>query len=34
MNPEDKKQLRLLWIVFGGFLTGVGLLFYIIATDL
>ena len=32
-SPEERKELRILWIVFGGFLIGALLLFFLIATD-
>lgn len=34
MSPEDRHDLRILWIVVSGFLTGLGLLFFLIVTDL
>lgn len=34
MRPEDKRALRLILVVFGGFLIGLSYLFFIIATDL
>lgn len=34
MNQEDRRALRILAVVVLGFLAGVGLLLYIIATDL
>ncbi len=34
MRPEDKRALRLVLVVLGGFLVGLGFLFFIIATDL
>ena len=33
MNPEDKQAWPLLAIVIGGFLIGLGLLLFLIATD-
>ena len=34
LAPEDRKAMRVLLLVVAGFVSGVGLLFYIIATDL
>lgn len=34
LSPEDRRSLRLLLVVAAGFLAGVALLFYVIATDL
>jgi len=34
ISPEDRKALPVLLFVFAGFLVGVGLLLYIIATGL
>ena len=34
LRPEDKRALRYVAIIVAGFLTGLILLFYIIATDL
>ena len=34
LSREDRRDLRILWIVVAGFLAGIALLFYIIATDL
>ena len=34
LSPEDRKSLRLLLVVAAGFLFGLGLLFFIFATDL
>lgn len=33
-SPEDRKGMRLLWVVAAGFLLGLAFLIYIIATDL
>ena len=33
LNREDLRYLRILLIVIAGFVTGIGLLFYVIATD-
>lgn len=33
MNRNELKELRILLIVFAGFLIGLGLLFFLIATD-
>ena len=32
LSREDRRTMRILWIVIAGFLTGVGLLFYAVAT--
>lgn len=34
LTPAERKELRILLIVVAGFLTGLVLLFYVIATDL
>jgi phage shock protein PspC (stress-responsive transcriptional regulator) len=34
LSKEDRRALRVVIVVFAGFLTGLGLLFYIVATDL
>ncbi len=33
MRREELKELRILLIVFAGFLSGIALLFFMIATD-
>lgn len=33
MRPGEFRELRILLLVFGGFLFGIGLLFFLIATD-
>ena len=33
-DPTDLKQMRVLFVVVAGFLAGLALLFYLIATDL
>jgi hypothetical protein len=33
LSHQEKKELRILLIVVGGFLTGLALLFFLIATD-
>ena len=33
LEPEDKRQLRIVLFVVGGFLVGILFLFFIIATD-
>ena len=33
MTPEDRKQARILLLVVGGFLFGMALLLFVIATD-
>jgi len=33
VDPADKKQLRVLLVVVAGFALGLGLLFFLIATD-
>ena len=32
-EPEDRKHVRLLLVVVAGFVVGLGLLFFLIATD-
>ena len=32
-SAEDRKHLRILLVVVAGFVTGLGLLFFLIATD-
>ena len=34
MDPRDRRDLRVLWIVVAGFVTGLLLLLFVIATDL
>ena len=34
MEPQDRRDLRILLVVVVGFVTGLGLLFFLIATDL
>ena len=33
LTRDELKELRILLLVFGGFVLGVGLLFFVIATD-
>ena len=33
LEPEDRKHVRLLLVVVAGFVVGLGLLFFLIATD-
>ena len=33
LEPEDRKHLRILLVVVAGFVAGLGLLFFLIATD-
>jgi len=33
LEPSDRKDLRILWIVIAGFLLGFGLLLFLVATD-
>jgi uncharacterized membrane protein YccF (DUF307 family) len=33
MPSGEYRELRLLWLVLGGFLVGLALLFFLIATD-
>jgi hypothetical protein len=33
LEPEDRKNMRLLLVVVAGFVVGLGLLFFLIATD-
>ena len=34
LGSEERKELRILLVVVAGFLTGLALLFFLIATDL
>jgi len=34
LGTEERKELRILLVVIAGFLTGLALLFFLIATDL
>ena len=34
MEPQDRRDLRILLVVVAGFVAGLGLLFFLIATDL
>lgn len=34
LKAEERKELRILLVVVAGFLTGLALLFFVIATDL
>jgi preprotein translocase subunit SecE len=34
VEPQDRREMRILLVVVAGFVAGVLLLFYIIATDL
>lgn len=34
MDPQDRRDLRILYVVFGGFFFGLLLLVFLIATDL
>lgn len=33
LTSEERRELRILWLVLGGFVCGVVLLFFLIATD-
>jgi hypothetical protein len=33
LGPEERKELRILLVIVAGFLTGLALLFFLIATD-
>jgi phage shock protein PspC (stress-responsive transcriptional regulator) len=33
LDPEDRRHLRILFVVVAGFVAGLALLFYLIATD-
>jgi hypothetical protein len=34
VEPQDRRDLRILLVVVAGFVVGLGLLFFLIATDL
>jgi hypothetical protein len=34
VEPQDRRDLRILLVVVAGFVAGLGLLFFLIATDL
>lgn len=34
MEPQDRRELRILLVVVAGFVAGMGLLFFLIVTDL
>jgi hypothetical protein len=34
LRPEERKELRILLVIVAGFLTGLALLFFLIATDI
>ena len=33
LSRKERQELRILWIVVAGFFAGIGLLFFLIATD-